>query len=763
MNPTSSELQPRHDLRRLTVVISGAIAFFGIALIAIIAFAGWSANHSAIDRDRTLVANALNQNVARVLSEQKSIAYWDDAVQNIAIAFNLDWVNTQFGTYLSETYGQDEIYILNGDDTPIYTMKEAAPIADDLLKSRMEKIAPVVTEARTGKPAGLAERPDLFGPSQEHFEVFSGVLACARYRGHILAIDGQPAVVTAITVCPTVDTSLGKGTIPYMLVSVVYIDKPFVDEMGRSLLLPDLDLTKTTPDVSGLVAEPFITDDGGHAGVLSWTPKRPGYALLTIILPLVIFGVVATGILTFTMLRRLQAASTELAQREALARYQARHDTLSGLPNRHSFVEKMQAALKGLTPDQRLTVAYIDVDRFKDTNDTLGHHAGDELIKAVAGRIQEYLSPGDFLSRFGGDEFAVLAPPAHPGHEKKWVSTLMSAFDDPFIVFGQNIKATASIGVASAPDHGANPGELMRNADIALYAAKERGRDQAVYFSAEMADQVKSRRQVEVDLRDALQSDQLSLHYQPIVSCSSGAITGVEALLRWRHPTHGDISPAVFIPIAEEAGLMPELGAWVLNRAFADSARWPDLEVALNLSPAQFHHVDLEHLLGGLMETYSIDPKRIVLEITEGLLLESSARVISTLEGIRKMGFKVALDDFGTGYSSLSYLHVFKFDKLKIDRSFVRELSTKKDAKIIVQAVINLGRGLGMEIIAEGVENETEAATMRVFGCTAMQGFLFSKAVLPEAIASLVEKFAAANPLADSAAREAALGNLRAV
>ena len=235
----------------------------------------------------------------------------------------------------------------------------------------------------------------------------------------------------------------------------------------------------------------------------------------------------------------------------------------------------------------------------------------------------------------------------------------MSAFDDPFIVFGQNIKATASIGVASAPDHGANPGELMRNADIALYAAKERGRDQAVYFSAEMADQVKRRRQVEVDLRDALQSDQLSLHYQPIVSCSSGAITGVEALLRWRHPTHGDISPAVFIPIAEDAGLMPELGAWVLNRAFADSALWPDLEVALNLSPAQFHHVDLEHLLGGLTETYAINPQRIVLEITEGLLLESSARVISTLEGIRKMGFKVALDDFGTGYSSLSYLHVF--------------------------------------------------------------------------------------------------------
>jgi predicted signal transduction protein with EAL and GGDEF domain len=317
------------------------------------------------------------------------------------------------------------------------------------------------------------------------------------------------------------------------------------------------------------------------------------------------------------------------------------------------------------------------------------------------------------------------------------VQSLTAAFDGSFPLFDQCLRVTASIGVASAPEHGNSLDELMRNADIALYAAKAAGRDQTVFFSGEMAEEVQRRRSIELELRAAIGSDQLSLHYQPIVSCRDNQVTGVEALLRWEHPTNGPVSPAVFIPIAEHAGLMPELGAWVLDRAFQDARRWPDLDVAVNLSPAQFRHVDLDTSLRALVNKHGINPGRIVLEITEGLLLDASPRLTSALDAIRDMGFKLALDDFGTGYSSLNYLHVFQFDKLKIDRSFMRNLSTTNKAKTIVQAVVSLGRNLGMEVIAEGVETNTEAATMQLFNCTAMQGYLFSKAVPADAVAQL--------------------------
>jgi predicted signal transduction protein with EAL and GGDEF domain len=300
---------------------------------------------------------------------------------------------------------------------------------------------------------------------------------------------------------------------------------------------------------------------------------------------------------------------------------------------------------------------------------------------------------------------------------------------------------TASIGIAFAPDHGFSPAELMRHADIALYQGKNQGRDRAMYFNAEMAAEVEQRREIELDLQAAIEACDLRLHYQPLVSCSNGRISGVEALLRWRHPTKGDISPAVFVPIAEEAGLMPSLGAFVLARAFEEAKRWPDLEVAINLSPVQFRHVDLAELLARFVVEYEIDPQRIVLEVTEGVMMESTERNRQTLEAIRAMGFKIALDDFGTGYSSLRYLSDFRFDKIKIDRAFVTGIHERKTAMTIIQAVVTLSRGLGMEIVAEGVETEAEASVMRLVGVTELQGFYFSQAVPADEVEDLAAAF----------------------
>ena len=281
-----------------------------------------------------------------------------------------------------------------------------------------------------------------------------------------------------------------------------------------------------------------------------------------------------------TMFRRLRRAHDSL-------QYEAKHDALSGLPNRVEMVEKIESFLHRHTVglgNRRAVAAYIDIDRFKDINDTLGHEAGDQLIKAVGQRSKARLRPQDFLSRFGGDEFAILGMPVGSGGDAAIADRIAQAFALPFSVHGQSIRVTASVGLAVAPDNGVTADELMRHADIALYEAKNQGRDRAVFFSAEMAERVEHRRSIEVDLRTALEANQLRLHYQPIISCGTGAIVGVEALLRWHHPVQGEISPAEFIPIAENSGLLPVLGEWVLDQAMKDAKRWPDLEVAVNLS-----------------------------------------------------------------------------------------------------------------------------------------------------------------------------------
>jgi diguanylate cyclase (GGDEF)-like protein len=728
------------DLRRLTTAIGAAIAFFGLLLLAIIAYTGWSANQSATERERTLLENALNQSIARVLNEMKSVAWWDDAVVKITDeAIDLDFTDANFGIFLTETYGQDEVYILNGEDRPLYTWTDAERGNAATFERRRADVEPVIIEARGGKGSGLRARPDMFSASQSNYRILAGVLDVARWAGHIVSIDGRPAVVAALAIVPNVDMALAKAA-PNLLVTVTYIDEDFISEIGRTLLLPDLTLSAEPVRGAGVVSEPFIGDDTISAGFLSWTTRRPGQVLLTVILPMVALGILGAGLLSRSILRRLKRASGALAHSELQARYEAKHDALSGLPNRVHMVERIELALGNVGS---AVAAYVDIDRFKDINDTLGHEAGDQLIRAVAQRLSGSLRAQDFLSRFGGDEFAILCAPAVPQAGTMLAERVAQAFSSPFSIKGQNIRVTASIGLAVAPENGTTADELMRHADIALYEAKARGRDRAIFFCAEMAEQVEYRRSIELDLRTALENDGLSLFYQPIISCSTGSIVGVEALLRWNHLQHGMLQPADFIPIAENSGLLPALGDWVLSRAMSDSKRWPELEVAINLSPVQIRHVDLEGTLRRLTKEHGIDTSRFVFEITEGVLLESTAQINFILDLIRGMGFKTALDDFGTGYSSLSYLCNFSFDVIKIDRSFLNSISKVDSSKTIVQSVVKLGRALGMDIIAEGIETEDEAVMMTQFGCTELQGYYFSRPVDAGALSALLATFRA--------------------
>src|SRR5581483_7407385 len=577
----------------------------------------------------TLVANSLNESIARALNEQKSIAWWDDPVVKITDqAIDLEFTDANFGVFLTETYGHDEVYILNAHDKPLYGFANGQRLDPSAFEQRRAELAPLIAEIRNDDHSRLKPRPDMFSESKIHYKVLEGVHV-ARWGGHIVSVGGKPAIIAGMTIVPNIDMSLLKGT-PNLLLTVTYIDEPFISEIGESLLLRDLKLLPAPVKDEGYVSEAFVGDDGVLLGYLSWITRRPGAALLNIILPLVALGVLATWLLSKTMFNRLKRASEALAHSESQARHEAKHDALSGLPNRVHMVEKIEAFLHSPVAKrtgQRAVAAYIDIDRFKDINDTLGHEAGDQLISAVAQRLVGRLRPQDFLSRFGGDEFAILCAPASHDAAAALARRIAQAFESPFNIKGQNIRVTASVGLAIAPENGTSASELMRHADIALYEAKNQGRDRAILFCAEMAQQVEHRRSIELALRSALDDDALDLHYQPIISCQTGAVIGVEALLRWEHPIYGEMSPAEFIPIAENAGLLPSLGEWVLNCAMTDSKKWPKLDVSINLSPVQMRHVDLEGTLRRLIAEHDIDPRRFTLEITENVMLEASDRV----------------------------------------------------------------------------------------------------------------------------------------
>jgi diguanylate cyclase (GGDEF)-like protein len=418
---------------------------------------------------------------------------------------------------------------------------------------------------------------------------------------------------------------------------------------------------------------------------------------------------------------------TERRQAEAKIIHMARHDALTNLPNRFLLRDNMEQALfRG----DRLAVMFLDLDRFKSVNDSLGHSIGDALLCAVTERLQRIVSAGDTVARLGGDEFAVVQSYASPASASELAGKIIEALVDPFDVLGHQMVIGTSIGIAMAPTDGKVPDQLLRNADMALYRAKADGRGTYHFFQPEMDAQMQERRRLELDLRKALIANQFELYYQPLVDAGSREVSGFEALLRWNHPERGIIGPDDFIPIAEEIGLVVPLGDWVLKQACRDATHWPaKLTVAVNLSAAQFRNPMLPLSVVSALGQSGLAAARLELEITESVLLQDDRAVLDALHQFRGLGVRICMDDFGTGYSSLSYLRSFPFDKIKIDRSFVNELGRKPDCAAIIRAVMQLGSSLGMITTAEGVETEEQFDILRAEGCMQLQGFLFSKPV----------------------------------
>jgi len=422
---------------------------------------------------------------------------------------------------------------------------------------------------------------------------------------------------------------------------------------------------------------------------------------------------------------------TERRRAEERVAHLAHYDVLTDLQNRALFRTQLEEALKRGERGEQIAVLYIDVYEFKAVNDTLGHPVGDELLKVLAERLRGCVRKTDIVARLGGDEFAIIQTALKdPAEATDLVTRIYEAIRLPHDCAGHLLAADASIGIALSPQDGTEIDELLKNADLAMYGAKADGRRTFRFFEPGMDARVKELRALELDLRQAIANKGFELHYQPLVNLRDDVVTGCEALLRWRHPRLGMVSPAQFIPIAEDTGLINQLGEWVLNTACAQAVTWPDhIKVAVNVSPVQFRSGTLALKVAAALASSGLRANRLELEITEAVLIRDDEVALATLHELKQLGVCIALDDFGTGYSSLSYLHRFPFDKIKIDRSFIKDIAESGGSSPIVQAVVSIAAARKMTTTAEGVEIESQREILRRLDCTEMQGFLFSPAV----------------------------------
>lgn len=493
------------------------------------------------------------------------------------------------------------------------------------------------------------------------------------------------------------------------------------------------------PPAAGREMQSVLDSQGRIAGWFSWELDRSMGDALDKLRPLL--AVTGLGLIGFAGVAfwLTRGSIRALAASERLAWRLAHQDMLTGLPNHRKMIELIDAALVARRLDESVSLALIDVDGLGDVNDAHGRAAGDALLAAFARRLNEKLPQRAAAGRFDGDQFAVVMTTPDAAAAQDALAGLAEALARPYWIDGQAVQVGATVGFTQAPQHAGSRDELARRADLALRAAKGSSRGGMSGFDPALDRAFDDRRFIERELKRALAEDLLDVHYQPIVTADGARIVAAEALLRWQHPVRGAIPPAEFVPVAEQCGLMGPLGTFVLRRALADAGRWPGISIAVNLSPVQVRDPALVGLVSDLLIESGIAPERLMLEVTEGVLIDKPGEAKARLDALHALGVKLALDDFGTGYSSLSYLQRFRFDKLKIDRSFVVPLGQSPESGAMVQAIVALGRALGLCMLAEGVETEEQRVLLRLAGCEELQGYLFARPGPREALDRLLQ------------------------
>jgi diguanylate cyclase (GGDEF)-like protein len=759
----------RPKRRFLALVALPAIGFAA----AIVLFGLWSlwvtAQRSDLatgERQAREVHLAIAATLDELAQSQAGVAIWDPAVAELRKPRpDLDWIDQNVGTWLNYVFNHEIDVIVDGHGQPVYAMVNGVRRGPDTFTPLRAAMAPLIASVR-GRDSLAANPHERLPGRRLHPKTSVRTAPAAIHATDLVEVNGAAAVASVMRMVPDSQQSeLPAGTEP-LLISIRYLNSGLMQHLQRERGIAGARITRATAGKgSEETSVPLRSSRGRLIGYFTWRPEMPGKAILASMLPRGAAALVAILVLLTALIgsvgrlmfkdarsiEALEAAHLELQAKEAQAQYLAYHDALTALPNRSAFGKFLDQAIATLPGGRCLGVLLIDLDRFKHVNDTLGHLAGDKLIEAVATRLVARMKEGNIVARLGGDEFAICVTESDSKEGfAKAAEAVLAELRRPFEILGSVVHVGGSVGIAICPDQGTDRAELLRKADIAMYRAKESGRDAFRFFSAEMDESIVTRRAIEEDLRGALDSGTgLFVAYQPQLDASGQRVLGLEALVRWDHPVRGQLAPDGFIPVAEECGLIERLGSWVLGEACKVARQWPGLSMAVNVSPIQFRTPGFAEAVRATVTAAGVEPEQIELEVTEGILLEADGLVKHCLEELRTSGFRIAIDDFGTGYSSLSYLKKFKVDRIKIDRSFIKRLGHDAEATAIVQAVITLGHAMALSVTAEGVETEEQGSLLKVAGCNELQGFLYS---IPVTAAELERVLGARGPTAPSRA-----------
>jgi diguanylate cyclase (GGDEF)-like protein len=695
------------------------VALAIICVVIAVLTSAQRANDVAIAHEKDMFVNAIAYRGEWSLRKLKTVVTPDDTEDRSASP-ELDRLIARVQAGYKTLFDHDFIVVADGDDRIAHSIVNADASFPELLPTAFAEILPMLAYLRGRNAHPPARITWLTEPKHSPSGTIIGEAAFLQTLSNEL-----PVIVSVV-----VDPSDERGGNPAAVMALQIIDETVLSEIGDRLLLANLRKADEKPIPAGDYLYEVRDIRGRPIVRFAWTPQRPAAQVLDTVIPFVAIAILGFVLLTAFILRHMRSSAAEIAEAEDRLRYLAMHDALSGLPNRVYFSDELESTIVkvrgGAAP---AAVFYIDLDHFKDVNDTLGHSIGDELIRGVTHRLTAVLRGEDLVARLGGDEFAVITtagPDQATLHSmaRRIIATLCA----PYVIDGNTIVIGASVGIAIITPHAIDSAiDIMRYADMALYRAKNEGRNRACIYDTVMDADLSRRKQLEQELRLAIENDQLDVAYQPIVNASGEKIVGVEALVRWSHPERGFISPIEFIPLAEHSGLIIQLGEWVLRRASHDGKFWPNLSVAVNVSPVQFRQADFVETVERVLADTAFDPGRLELELTESTLIGNVEIAESAMLRLKALGARLALDDFGTGYSSLLYLRRFPFDKLKIDRSFVLSIEKAADAAAIVHAIVSLGRGLGMKVTAEGVENAEQHLFLRAAGVHYMQGYRFGK------------------------------------
>jgi diguanylate cyclase (GGDEF)-like protein len=710
--------RPRRDRARLRLVVTiGVPAVVAIVcLVAAVLTSARRADEASLDRERQLIQQAIADRGTRILREVESVAATADATQAVRHDDNPQWVERHIGKWLEDFFDHDVVLVVDGSDRLQYTRFRAS--GDAGATELAKELAASFGFLRGRRlPSGilrLIAAPDAVKPGR------SAVL--------IQHLPNGPAIVAAVAVGSDSDLASGNPSAP-IVASVKYIDDDMLREIGNRLQLPGLHAIGDAAPVLDKEAATIVDAKGRTIARFAWQPVRPSGQIVGYVLPFIALAIAGLAVLVGLMVRHMRRTEHAIAAGETQLRYLALHDPVCGLPNRIYFGERLETVIDEVRHGgPSAAVFYIDLDHFKDVNDTLGHHIGDELILKVTQRLSRVMRGDDLVARLGGDEFAIITSCASDSHTlQATAGRIIAAICAPYAIKGHNIIIGASIGIAVIDRRAGDAGDILRYADMALYRAKNEGRNRACIYDAAMDADLSQRKLLEGDLLEAIKNEGLNAAYQPIVNASGETMIAVEALARWTHPRAGIIPPAEFIPVAEHSGLIIQLGEWMLRRACLDGRNWPGLTVAVNVSPLQFRRSDFVDVVERILKETDFDANCLELELTESTLLGNLETAEQSMLRLKAIGVRFALDDFGTGYSSLLYLRRFPFDKLKIDSSFVRSIETASDAAAIVHAIVSLGRGLGMKVTAEGVENAEQHLFLRAAGVHSMQGYRFGR------------------------------------